>query len=43
MRLPNGNTLVGSQNTRRVIEFDRNGQEVWNYNAEGMVFNTRKR
>ena len=44
MRLPNGHTLVGSQNTRRVIEFDSRGQEVWSYvNAEGMVFNTRKR
>jgi hypothetical protein len=42
-RLPNGNTLVGSQNTRRVMEFNTRGEEIWSYNSDGMVFNARKR
>ena len=43
MRLPNGNTLVASQNTRRLIEFDRTGREIWNFMADGMPFNARRR
>jgi hypothetical protein len=43
MRLPNGNTLVTSQITRLVIEFDRTGRQVWNYMAEGMPVNARRR
>jgi outer membrane protein assembly factor BamB len=29
VRLPNGNTLVSSNTGRRVMEYNRNGQEVW--------------
>jgi hypothetical protein len=43
LRLPNGNTLVASQNTRKVTEFNRGGQIVWEYSADGMVFNARRR
>lgn len=43
MRLPNGNTLVASQNTRRVAEFDRSGQEVWAHVLDGMPFNAKRR
>jgi hypothetical protein len=42
-RLPNGNTLVCCQNSTRVIEFDRSGQEVWALQCEGPVFNARRR
>lgn len=43
MRLPNGNTLVASQNTRRVSEFNRAGQVVWSHDVDGQVFNARRR
>jgi hypothetical protein len=43
MRLPNGNTLVASQNTRRVAEFDRTGREVWVHTLDGMPYNARRR
>jgi hypothetical protein len=43
MRLANGHTLVSSQSTRRVAEFDTRGQEVWSYTTDAMIFNARKR
>jgi hypothetical protein len=43
MRLPNGHTLVGSQNTSRLAEFDRAGREVWSHTLEGMPLNARRR
>ncbi len=43
VRLANGHTLVASLNTRRVVEFNAQGREVWSYQAEGMVFNARRR
>jgi hypothetical protein len=42
-RLPNGNTLVCCQNPGRVIEFDRNGRELWTHPCEGQVYNARRR
>jgi HEAT repeat protein len=30
-RLPNGNTIVSSQNSNKAVEVDRNGKEVWSY------------
>lgn len=43
VRLPNGHTLIASLNTRRIVEFNGQGREVWSYQAEGMVFNARRR
>ena len=43
IRLPNGNTLVASQNTRKIMEFDRAGRNVWEFATDGMVFNARRR
>lgn len=43
VRLPNGNTLVASQNARRVSEFNRAGQVVWTHDVDGQVFNARRR
>ena len=37
VRLPNGNTLVGSDQDRAVIEYDRAGKEVWRVKTEGGV------
>jgi hypothetical protein len=42
-RLPNGNTLVTTQNPGRVIEFNANGTEVMSFQADGQVFNARRR
>jgi hypothetical protein len=42
-RLPNGNTLVGSLTTQRVVELDRSGNEVWEYRAEGRLMRVRRR
>jgi hypothetical protein len=43
-RLPNGNTLVSSQNSRRLVEYDRNGMEVWSFAiTDGQPFNVRRR
>jgi HEAT repeat protein len=42
VRLPNGNNLVSSYNQRRVAEFKGN-QAVWEYQAGGIVFVTRRR
>jgi HEAT repeat protein/outer membrane protein assembly factor BamB len=42
VRLPNGNNLVSSYNQRRVAEFKGN-QSVWEYQAEGIVFVSRRR
>ncbi len=43
VRLPNGHTLVASQNAHRVTEFDRNGHEYWTYQCDGAVFNAHRR
>jgi hypothetical protein len=43
VRLPNGNVLVASQNPGRVVELNPAGQEVWAYQAEGAVFNAKRR
>lgn len=43
LRLPNGNTLVASQNTRKVMEFTRDGRIAWEYSSDGMVFNAKRR
>lgn len=42
VRLPNGNTLVSSYNQRRIIEY-QGAQSVWEYQANGIVFVTRRR
>jgi hypothetical protein len=42
-RLPNGNTLVGSQVGRCVLVVDRTGAVVWRHNADGQVFMVRRR
>ncbi len=42
VRLPNGNNLVSSYNQRRIAEFKGN-QSVWEYQADGIVFVTRRR
>jgi HEAT repeat protein len=42
-RLPNGHTLVTTQNPGRVIEFNAQGTEVMTYQADGQVFNARRR
>lgn len=43
MRLPNGNTLVSSQNARTIVEFDRTGTEVMRITTNNTVFNARRR
>ena len=43
VRLPNGNTLVASQNTRTITEFDRNRNVVTTHVCDGMVFIARRR
>jgi HEAT repeat protein/dihydrofolate reductase len=43
MRLPNGHTLVTSQNARRVSEINRAGAVVWSYDVDGQLFNARRR
>jgi HEAT repeat protein len=42
-RLPNGNTLVGSQIGRRLLVVERTGRVVWEHRAEGQVFMVRRR
>lgn len=42
VRLPNGNNLISSYNQRRIAEFKGN-QSVWEYQADGIVFVTRRR
>lgn len=43
-RLSNGNTLVTTSLTPyRLIEIDRNGQEVWSMNTEGRALRARRR
>ena len=36
-RLPNGNTLIASLNTNRVVEVDPDGTEVWEYTSRDNV------
>jgi hypothetical protein len=42
VRLPNGNTLVGST-AAQVAEYDRAGQQIWVYHAGGQLFNVYRR
>jgi hypothetical protein len=42
VRLPNGNNLVSSYNQRKITEYNGN-QSVWEYQAGGIVFVTRRR
>lgn len=42
VRLPNGNNLIASYNQRQVYEYTGN-QQVWNFQADGIVFNARRR
>jgi HEAT repeat protein len=42
VRVPNGNNLVSSYNSRRIVEFNGN-QSVWEYTANGIVFVSRRR
>jgi HEAT repeat protein len=43
-RLPNGNTLVASQQQpMRVVELDRKGKEVWQHPTNNYVSRTRRR
>jgi hypothetical protein len=43
VRLPNGNTLIGSMVNQRAVEVDRGGKEVWEYKAEGRLMRVRRR
>jgi outer membrane protein assembly factor BamB len=43
MRLPNGDTLVASQNSRTVAIYGPNGQARWSHQLEGMPFNAKRR
>jgi outer membrane protein assembly factor BamB len=42
VRLPNGNNLITSYGQRQVYEFNGN-QQVWNFQADGIVFVARRR
>jgi outer membrane protein assembly factor BamB len=43
-RLPNGHTLVGSQQyPTRLVELDRKGKEVWQHTVNTFVVRTRRR
>jgi HEAT repeat protein len=44
VRLPNGNTLVTTMTPARgVVEFDRNGQEVWTYHTSSRITRALRR
>jgi hypothetical protein len=43
VRLPNGHTLVVSMMQQRIVEIDRQGQEVWSYRTEGRPWRARRR
>lgn len=42
-RLPNGNTLVADTQNRRIQEFDRAGNKVWEQITQGRPFRVRRR
>jgi HEAT repeat protein len=42
-RLPNGHTLVGSQDSRCMVELDRNGKQVSEYKPGQSVWRVRRR
>ena len=42
-RLPNGHTLVATMVGQRVLELDRNGQEVWQHATDGRPWRARRR
>jgi hypothetical protein len=41
--LPNGNTLVCSNNERHVMEVNRAGKVVWQVKLDGRPFRVRRR
>jgi hypothetical protein len=43
LRLPNGNTLVTSRNTRTIVELDRTGKEVAKVTVDGMPLKATRR
>jgi hypothetical protein len=43
VRLPNGNTLVASQNTQRVAEVDPQGKVVWEHRSDGRPLRATRR
>jgi hypothetical protein len=43
IRLANGNTVVASNATGRVVELDRSGKEVWDYKGDGRLMRARRR
>jgi hypothetical protein len=44
-RLPNGNTLVSSTVSRKIVELDRNGKSVWDFNPpdNGVPWRVKRR
>ncbi len=43
-RLPNGNTLIGSRYHKTLLEVDRAGKKVWEYEAQnGTIMTARRR
>ncbi|GIW80853.1 MAG: hypothetical protein KatS3mg105_2660 [Gemmatales bacterium] len=42
-RLPNGNILVGSHQSRNIVEVNRDGDKVWELKLEGRPFSVRWR
>jgi outer membrane protein assembly factor BamB len=42
-RLPNGNTLAGSQNARALLELDRQGNVRWEYKPDLGIWRARRR
>jgi HEAT repeat protein len=43
VRLPNGQTVVACQNSSQVFIYNRQKKLVWHYNADGQVFQARRR
>ena len=41
-RLPNGHILVTSMDARKVVEFNREGKEVWKQETPGRPFCVRR-
>ncbi|MBM4069830.1 MAG: hypothetical protein FJ271_12885 [Planctomycetes bacterium] len=43
VRLPNGNTLVVNMLGQQVVEFNRDGREVWKHQTDGRPWRARRR
>ena len=43
MRLPNGNTVVGSFNMQKIVEVNSEGKQVWEHVPDGRPWKVRKR